>query len=260
MHIHITDENGANGFDLPQSFHISDQSFTLRNEVEEAFYLDGGRNVGTNGFNSVNLKLKSGFIKASATLKPERYFSQLLSKLKKMSPFRIYIMGIAEYADWFLEGCYIGKASTDVVRKFDLMRSIEFDVMVTNPFWNKIVEDLNSIPLSNGNTFTLVNAGDYPSVVNLYVENTSANQISQVKFVNTSFGQRTFESIYPYFNINTTMTINSQDNIVNISNTNITHYTNGNFIYLKEGSNVFKYEGSGDITITKQTWKIRNTY
>lgn len=258
MNIRIVGKN-SEILDLSPDWKLSLAELKTRNMAEQAVYLDGAQNVGTNRYDSITLKLESGLYKyISGSIDrfrtPEDYFSYIMAFLREKSPFKIYEIGFGRDAR-FIADCWLGSGRGETIRRADLAKSISLDIIALDPFWQEPATQFTAT-VANMGTFSVANAGDYEAYP--IIEMTAAADNQNLKLINLSDQNRRFELAYPFFLSGNTAKIDSFNNNVIMNDLNITEFSNGNFIRLLSGVNNFKYIGNQiDIKIN---WNVRRAY
>lgn len=258
MNLRIKGKTGAI-LNFSPDWKIELSNLKTRNMAEQAVYLDGAANIGTNRYDSIRIKLMSGLYKyiAGSVDKfrtPEDYFSYIMAFLREESPFQIFEIG-AGRDNRYLDECWLGSGRGEVLRRADLAKSFELEIEVLNPFWLESATQYSGT-VSNMSNFTLTNAGDYETYPIIHLTATVDNPA--LKIINLSDQNRRFELNYPFFLAGQTVVIDSYNNRAMMGNQVITEYTNGNFIRMLAGTNNIRYIGT-DCNITVD-WLVRRAY
>lgn len=259
MNLRVKGKSGAI-LNFSPDWKIELSNLKTRNMAEQAVYLDGGANIGTNRYDSIRVKLMSGLYKyisgsVDRFRTPEDYFSYIMAFLREESPFQIYEIG-AGRDNRYLDECWLGSGRGEVLRRADLAKSFELEIEVLNPFWlEPAVQYSGSV--SNMSNFSLTNGGDYETYPVISLTATTTDNPA-LKIINLSDQNRRFELNYPFFLVGQTVTIDSYNNRATMGNIVITEFTNGNFIRLLSGVNNIRYLGT-DCSITVD-WLVRRAY
>jgi len=247
--------NGGQIMNMTSDWFLELAPMQTRNRAEEAVYLDGAQNIGVNRYNSLTVKMKSGFFKYITGGKTvEDRYSEVLSFLRDYAPFKIYEIGLGR-DNRFLDECFLGSGMGDVVRRVDLARSFEFDIIALNPFWLEPATQYSGTWANMAETI-LSNTGDYETYP--VFEITATTSTPTLKLINLSDQNRRCEVNYPFFNTGDIMTIDSYNNRVIVNSIDVSEYCNGNFLRFLKGTNNIKY--LGQTVNIKTDWYIRRTY